>query len=127
MSDESDSLYERMGGQEKLAKIVFQMYQRVLRDPELAPFFEGVSMERLKKMNTEFLASALDGPINYTGAELIAAHGGRGITRAHFSAFVGHLADAMRENGISERDIDDVLGRLAMYAGKITGDSNVDG
>tara|TARA_R110002049_G_scaffold305056_3_gene501068 strand:+ start:9217 stop:9600 length:384 start_codon:yes stop_codon:yes gene_type:complete len=127
MSDDLNSLYERLGGQEKLAKIVFDMYQGVLADEDLAPFFENVPMDRLNRMNTEFIASALDGPIRYTGAELVAVHSGRGIQRKHFSAFVSYLAEAMRNNGVEERLIDDVLGRVAMYAGKITGDANIDG
>lgn len=127
MSEPTRTLYDRLGGQEKLAKIIFDMYKLVVADPELAPFFKDVPIERVSRMNTEFIASALDGPIQYSGSDLIAAHRGRGIARQDFSKFVGHLATALEQHGVSPEDVDAVLGRLAMYAGKITGDANVDG
>jgi hemoglobin len=127
LSNESQSLFHRIGGQDALSKIVFEMYKLVLDDPKLAPFFKDVPMDRLKRMNTEFIASALGGPTRYSGAELVAIHRGRGIHREHFSKFVGHLATALADHGVNAKDIDDVLGRIAMSAGKITGDANVDG
>lgn len=127
MSEPTPSLYERIGGQAAIQEIVRLMYERVLRDETLAPFFANTSMDHLRHMNTEFIASALDGPVQYSGAELVAVHRGRGITRAHFSSFVGHLAVALEQQGVSPTDVDAVLGRIAMFAGKITGDANVDG
>lgn len=127
MSDNTTALFERLGGSSAVAETVRDMYDRVLADPELSPFFEGVSMDRLHKMQFHFLASAFDGPAEYTGAELTAIHTGRGITAHHFAKFCGHFADALEARGVSERDVDDALGRLAMYKDKITGDTTVDG
>lgn len=127
MSEGSLSLFDRMGGAEKLRKIVEEMYQRVLGDESLAPFFEHVAMDKLRKMQFEFLASALDGPVSYAGAELTQIHRGRGITSRHFSAFCGHFADAAQAEGIEPATVDSALIRLSMYKDKITGDANVDG
>ncbi|MEO1615230.1 MAG: group 1 truncated hemoglobin [Planctomycetota bacterium] len=125
--DENQVLFERLGGPDALATIVGDMYHRVLSDPELGHFFEGVTMDRLQKMQYHFLASAFDGPVDYTGAELTAIHAGRGITGKHFATFCGHFADVLEERKVPARDIDDALGRLAMFKDKITGDANVDG
>ena len=122
-----ETLFERMGGAEGIAKLVQDMYGRVRQDPELAPFFEKVSMDRLVRMQYQFMASALDGPVDYTGAELTQIHRGRGITGHHFSRFCGHFADAAEQAGADKHDIDNALGRLATYKDKITGDSTVDG
>lgn len=127
MSDNAPTLFERMGGSETLTQIVHEMYRRVLADESLGYFFENVSMNKLQQMQFEFLASALDGPIRYTGAELTHIHRGRGIRGAHFAAFCGHFADAAQDAGVDPGTIDLVLGRLAMYKDKITGDTNVDG
>ena len=127
MSEDSQVLFDRLGGTAAVAKIVQEMYDRVLADPELASFFDGVSMERLQKMQFHFLASAFDGPVEYSGADLTRIHAGRGITGKHFAKFCGHFADVLEERGIEKRDLDDALGRLAMYKDKITGDANVDG
>ncbi|MEM9645025.1 MAG: group 1 truncated hemoglobin [Planctomycetota bacterium] len=127
MTDNDDILFERLGGAEAVAEIVRDMYERVLSDPELAPFFRETSMERLRRMQYQFIASALDGPVSYTGAELTSVHSGRGIKRQHFSKFCGHFGDAMDARGVEAVLIDQALGRLAIYADRITGDANVDG
>jgi len=120
-------LLEQLGGPDGLRQVIQEMYQRVLADPELAPFFEGVQMDRLARMQTEFMASMTDASIEYTGADLTRVHRGRGITRHHFSQFCGHLADALEAHQVPAPLVDQVLGRLAMYSDKITGSANVDG
>jgi hemoglobin len=127
MSDEVENLFERLGGAVGVAAIVRDMYDRVLEDPELAPFFAATSMERLHRMQYQFIASALDGPVEYSGAELTAVHRGRGITAQHFAKFCGHFADAIEAHGASPRDVDQALGRLATYKDKVTGEVNLDG
>lgn len=127
MSDETNDLFASFGGTVQLAEVVRDMYDRVLADPELSPFFEHVEMDRLHRMQFEFLASALDGPVDYTGAELTAIHRGRGISGHHFAKFCNHFADAAEAKGISASAIDNALARLAMYKDKVTGDANIDG
>lgn len=127
MPEAEDSLFDRLGGATGVAEIVQEMYQRVLADPELAVFFEKVPMDRLRRMQFQFIAAALDGPVEYTGAELNAIHRGRGITAHHFAKFCGHFADAVEESGATPRDVDEALGRLATYKDQITGEVNLDG
>lgn len=120
-------LFEQFGGAKQLAEIVRDMYERVQADPELAHFFENVEMDRLHRMQYEFLSSALDGPVDYTGAELTAIHKGKGITGHHFALFCNHFANAAEAKGVSSSSVDAALARLAIYKDKITGDTNVDG
>ncbi|MCC9603846.1 group 1 truncated hemoglobin [Stieleria sp. JC731] len=127
MSDSTQALFDRLGGTSAVAEIVQQMYARVLADPELAPFFAGVSMDRLRTMQYHFLASAFDGPVEYSGAELTKIHAGRGIKANHFAKFCGHFADVLEDRGVASKDINDALGRLSMFRDKITGDANIDG
>ncbi len=127
MPEPSDSLFNRLGGASGVAEIVQEMYRRVLDDPELAAFFENVPMDRLHRMQFQFIAAALDGPVEYTGAELNAIHRGRGITAHHFAKFCSHFTDAVEAYGATPRDVDDALGRLATYKDQITGEVNLDG
>jgi hemoglobin len=122
-----ERLFEKLGGAEGVQAIINDMYQRVLADPMLSPFFEKVPMDRLRRMQYQFIASALDGPVEYTGAELNAIHRGRGIAAKHFAKFCGHFADAVEAHGASKDEVDRALGRLATYKDKITGEANVDG
>jgi hemoglobin len=127
MPEDVTKLFERLGGAPELAAMVQEMYQRVLDDPDLAPFFENASMERLHRMQFQFLASAFDGPVEYAGSELTAIHRGRGITSQHFAKFCSHFADVLESRGIDNRDIDMALGRLATFKDRITGDVGIDG
>ena len=124
---DSEKLFDRLGGADALVSIVEAMYARVLEDPELAPYFENVSMARLREMQFQFLASAFGGPVHYTGAELTAIHTSHGITAHDFARFCGHFADVLEARGIAKQEIDDALGRLAMYKDKITGDGSTGG
>lgn len=126
-ADSHDDLLTQVGGADGLRRIIDEMYVRVLADQELAHFFEGVEMDKLVRMQTEFIASITSGDIEYTGADLTKVHAGRGIMRQHFTKFVSHLIDALRAHDVSAHAIDQVLGKLAMYSDKITGSANVDG
>ncbi|TWU27041.1 hypothetical protein Pla52o_09000 [Novipirellula galeiformis] len=127
MDQNSPELFDRMGGADALTAIVQDMYERIFQDPELAPFFANVRRDHLRKMQYEFLASAFNGPVNYTGAELTGIHHHLGINAVHFAHFCNHFAEAARAHGAAESDVDQALGRLATFKDSITGDTNVDG
>lgn len=127
MTDMEPDLLSQLGGIEGLRRVVDEMYVRVLADKDLNPFFEGVEMDALVRMQTEFMASITSGDIQYTGADLNRVHIELGIQRQHFTQFVEHLISALQAHGVTAHAIDQVLGKLAMYSDKITGDTNVDG
>ena len=122
-----EQLFDPLGGPTGLTAIVKDMYERVLTDPELSPFFENVPMDRLHAMQYQFLASAFGGPVDYSGAELTAIHTSHGIRASDFAKFCGHFAAALEDRGVEPKDVDDALGRLAMFKDKVTGESNTDG
>lgn len=127
MNNEQADLLTQLGGPEGLRRVVDEMYVRVLADEELGHFFDGVAMDTLVRMQTEFMASITSGDIEYTGADLTRVHQGRGITRQHFSKFISHFTDALEAHGVSAHAVDQMLGKMAMYSDKITGNANVDG
>ncbi|MFG0288909.1 MAG: group 1 truncated hemoglobin [Rhodopirellula sp. JB044] len=127
MSEAEPDLLTQLGGTEGLRRVVDEMYVRVLADKDLNHFFTGVEMDKLVRMQTEFMASITSGDIEYTGADLTRVHKGLGITRQHFSQFVGHFTAALQSHSVTPHAIDQVLGKLAMYSDKITGNANVDG
>jgi hemoglobin len=126
-ANEEDRLFEQLGGVDGVEQIVRVMYDRVLQDPELAPLFANADLERLRRMQFQFVAAALGGPVVYTGQELRKAHARVGVTDHAFAKFCGHLADAMDERCIGPNDVNAVMARLSMYKDPIVGQSNVDG
>ncbi len=127
MSQHSKTLFESLGGAKGVSQVVSELYERVLADEQLEPFFRNADMKRIKRMQTEFISAMIDGPVHYTGAELTEIHRGRGIERKHFSRFVGHVVAALEEHGVDPALVDQILGRLALYSDRITGSTNVDG
>ena len=95
-----DTIYAQIGGHEALEAVVADFYDRVLADDELAGFFSGTNMSRLKGKQVEFFAAALGGPEPYTGAPMRQVHQGRGITMHHFTLVAGHLAESLAAAGV---------------------------
>jgi hemoglobin len=122
MPNNHPTLFERVGGEEMISEVVDDFYDRVLADPELKPFFRNTSIDKLRSMQREFFGAALDGPVTYTGKPLSHVHHGRGITKHHFTLFVKHLLDTLRDRGINDQDVTDIISRIRIYADEITGD-----
>jgi len=122
MSNNHPTLFERVGGEQMIAEVLDGFYDRVLADPELKPFFRNTSTDKLRSMQREFFGAALDGPVIYTGKPLSHVHHGRGITKHHFTLFVNHLLDTLRDRGINDQDVTDIISRIRIYADEITGD-----
>jgi len=102
------SLFERLGGAGAVKAAVDVFYKKVLADPQLARFFEGVDMARQTARQGAFLTSLMGGPAAYSGDGLRASHrrlASRGLSDRHFDAVVGHLAATLRELGAAEADI----------------------
>ncbi|WP_305779744.1 group I truncated hemoglobin [Nocardia nova] len=119
------SIYEQIGGHEALETVVEDFYVRVLADEDLAGFFTGTNMSRLKGRQVEFFAAALGGPEPYTGAPMKQVHQGRGITMHHFNLVAGHLSDALVAAGVQEPTLGEIIGAIAPLAPEIASDAPV--
>ncbi|MFC7754363.1 group I truncated hemoglobin [Tsukamurella soli] len=110
------SIFDQIGGYEALMAVVDDFYVRVLADGELAGFFTGTTMSRLKGRQVEFFAAALGGPDPYTGAPMKQVHRGRGITMHHFELVAGHLRDALLAAGVPADVASQILRSIAPMA-----------
>ena len=109
----TSSLYERIGGHDALVVVVEDFYDKVLDDPALTPWFDGVDMGGQKTAFAAFVKWALGGEEDalWHGRSLRQAHAGlvaRGLSDAQFDAVVGHLAATMAEHGVSMDIINEV-------------------
>lgn len=113
------TIYSQIGGHEALEVVVADFYDRVLADDELAHFFAGTNMARLKGKQVEFFATALGGPDPYTGAPMRQVHQGRGITMHHFGLVAGHLAASLGAAGVPAETVEQILGAIAPLSADI--------
>ncbi|BCO36157.1 group 1 truncated hemoglobin [Mycobacterium heckeshornense] len=116
-------LYDRIGGHEAIEVVVDDFYSRVLADEQLAGFFAGTNINRLKGKQAEFLAAALGGPQPYTGVSMKQAHKGRGITMHHFNLVAAHLSDSLTAAGVPDETVAEILAVVAPLAGDIASDA----
>jgi len=119
------ALYDELGGAPAISAALDRFYPKILGDPLLAPYFDGVDMVHLKTMAEAFLAMAFEGPQEYHGAGLRAVHERprhQGMGDAEFDRFMAHFGATLRELGVPDHNIQrvaaiaegaraDVLGR----------------
>jgi hemoglobin len=125
MGDDVSTIYDRIGGHDALRAVVDDLYVRILDDTELAGFFSGTNMSRLKGRQVEFFAAALGGPEPYSGAPMRQVHQGRGILREHFDLVAGHLVAALADAGVDGATVDEIVATVAPLAGDIVSGSVV--
>ena len=110
----AESLYEKVGGEEAISKVVDYFYSElVLKDETVNQFFKNTDMEKQKSHQSKFISFALGGPKQYTGQSMAKAHEGMNLQPEHFNAIVTHLHGALAHFGVDEADIDTALTKVA--------------
>jgi methyl-accepting chemotaxis protein len=112
------SLYERLGGGPAIAAAVSGFYDRVLADPDLAPFFDGVNMKVQRSRLAKFVAAAAGGP-PYRGRTMRAAHEHLAIEPRQFDAVAGHLVAQLGDMGVDPALVDELVALVAPLAPEI--------
>jgi methyl-accepting chemotaxis protein len=107
------TLFDLLGGMPAVTALVEQLYERVLADPDLSPFFAGVNMPRLRKRAAQFIAGALGGPARSGGREMKSAHAALGIQESHFQRVASHLSGTLAALGVARPLIDGVIAAVA--------------
>jgi hemoglobin len=111
----TDTLYDRLGGQDAIAAVVDRFYDRVLEDDRVAHYFDDVDMQKQRAHQTQFISSVTGGPVEYAGAEMAAAHEGMGITPSEFDAIATHLDETLASFDVDDADRQAVLEEVASY------------
>ncbi|GAB2853031.1 group 1 truncated hemoglobin GlbN [Actinocorallia aurea] len=107
------SIYDAIGGAAAVGTAVDDFYLRVTADPELAPYFTGADLARLKAHQRAFIAAAVGGPEIYRGRDMAAAHSGLAITNAHFDRVVAHLAATLEKLDVPAGTIGEIGAALS--------------
>lgn len=105
-------LYDQMGGPDGVRTAVTVFYHRVVADPELGHWFDGVDLERLKAHQRAFLAAAFGGPQVFSGRSLADAHAGLEVTDAAFDRIVRTLLTSLDDLGVAHEAVTRVAERL---------------
>jgi len=86
----SKSLYKRLGGEDAIAAVVDEFYDRIMSDEQVAGYFSDVDMQKQRAHQTQFISSVTGGPVEYSGGEMETVHTDMGITPTDFQAIATH-------------------------------------
>ena len=108
-----ETIYAAIGGRAAVTAAVDGLYGRLLADPELGPLFPNGAGARHRAYVVTVLGEALGGPERYRGPDIAAAHGGLGITDAHFNLAAAHLYATLDGLGVPRHLSDHIVGIVA--------------
>ncbi len=116
----SNTLYQRLGGADGLARIVDDVVAAHLANPIVKTRFEHVQdLGRLKKMALEFFSAGAGGPVAYTGKDMVSAHRGMNISEQEYLAVMDDIVGALDKNRVAEDARKDVVAILYALKGDI--------
>lgn len=110
------SLFQRIGGKSAVQATVMKLYDKLLDDKEVAPFFENSDVDALRRSQAAFVTYAFGGSEVYHGKDMRAAHAKAvedGLNDSHFNIVAGHLKAAMEELSVPADLIDEAMNIVA--------------
>ena len=105
------SLYERLGGEEKIRPMVVDLLALHQRNPTIATRYAVAkkSDAEIIDLVVDLLCSGTGGPHEYEGLDMKTAHTGMNCSEAEFVAVLDDLLAAMKKHGVGEVEKAEVL------------------
>ena len=108
-----DPLFDDMGGQPGINKLVDVSVDNYLADPRIKDTFSESNIDRIRAELKDQFCVVAGGPCQYTGHSMEATHKGLHLTNANFDALVEDLQSAMDSCNIPFATQNRFLARLA--------------
>jgi hemoglobin len=103
------TLFDKYGGFSSISRIVMDLYDRLLEDDEVGPFFDDVDMARIVDHQTKFLSSLMGGPASYTDKQIEKLHAHLAIASRHFEQLAVILRETLLDHNVSEEDTETIV------------------
>jgi len=113
------SLYQQLGGEPGVTRIVEGMLLRIADDRRIVEHFQDIDIQRLRDKLIEQFCAEAGGPCVYTGDSMEESHKGQALTPSDFNALVENLQAAMTAEGVSIPAQNRLLARLAPMRGQV--------
>lgn len=114
------TIFQRLGGEDGIARIVDDVMAAHLDNPIVKARFENIKdMEHAKLMACEFFCAGSGGPKAYTGKDMLTAHKGMNISEQEYLEVMDDTVDAMNKNQIDQDTINEVVAILYSLKGNI--------
>ncbi|MEM6480377.1 MAG: group 1 truncated hemoglobin [Pseudomonadota bacterium] len=113
----SKSLFDKYGGFSTVSKIVLTLYDRLLDDDDVGPFFDDVDLPSIIDHQTKFVSSLMGGPASFTDEHIQKAHQHLTICPHHFDRLQMLIMEVMTEFDVASEDIDAIVGAFEARRG----------
>jgi hemoglobin len=103
----SSSLYARLGGYDRLVRVLDGVSGRLMRDDKLQLFFRGhneTSKKLLKERFVDFVCEQSGGPVIYSGVDMKTAHEGLRISPEDFDRLRVAIRESAQANKFSDAE-----------------------
>ena len=112
MTEQTATLYARLGGYDAIAAVADDLLPRLVSDSQLGRFWahrgaDGIRRE--KQLLIDFLCANAGGPLYYTGRDMATSHKGMGISASDWEIFLRHLQATLDRFQVPESERRDVL------------------
>jgi hemoglobin len=113
-----DSLYQALGGKEKIQAFTKDFVVIITTDPRIMAFFKGSDLPRLETMLVDQFCELTGGPCKYKGRTMQDVHDGnnadgRKVADRDFNALAEDLQIAMERAGVPSRASNKLVALLA--------------
>ena len=110
---EKPTLYERLGREPVVKRVVGETIDRAATDPRTSRSFKDVKLARVKEKIVEQICELAGGGCKYTGDPMDKVHKGLQNTEAEMNLVVQWLRDALDGAGVKEAEKNELLRLLA--------------
>jgi hemoglobin len=114
------TLYERLGGEERIQQLVADAIDNHYVNPLIRVRFEAIKDRATAERHaTEFFCMGSGGPQAYTGKDLVSAHKHMNISEQELIALIDDFVAAMTKNGYADAEKNEVVAILYSLKGDV--------
>lgn len=107
------SLYERLGRNAGITRIVHDVMAAHLANPAVKARFENAKdLDHAKAMAVEFFCAGCGGPEAYSGRDMVTTHRGMNISEQEYMAVMDDIVGALQKNEVDAATRSEVVGVL---------------
>ncbi len=106
------SLYERLGGEEGLTKIVKDTIALHHENRDIRHYFVDIDDNVLAAHVIAFFAAGTGGPVNYQGRDMTTTHASMNMSDADYDSAVADVLKAVKSNGVDAESASEVAAIL---------------
>ncbi|MDW4500355.1 group 1 truncated hemoglobin [Sulfitobacter sp. D35] len=103
------SLFDKYGGFSTVSRIIMSLYDKLLDDDDVGPFFDDVDMPKLIDHQTKFVSSLMGGPASFSDGHIERAHRHLEVNDLHFDRLKELVRQTLEEFDVDAGDIETVL------------------